>query len=74
MKNPEKILVVRNDRLGDFMLAYPAFNVIKKLFPSSKIYALVPEYTKPMAELCEWIDEIIIDNVTNGFHGLIKLC
>lgn len=72
MKQPKKILIIRNDKLGDFMLAYPTFNVVKKLFPGSKIYALVPEYTKPMAELCEWIDEIVVDNERDGFSGLLK--
>ena len=72
MDTPKKILVIRNDRLGDFMLAYPAFNTLKKLFPSAKIYALVPEYTKPMAELCQWIDEIVVDDATKGLSGLAK--
>jgi ADP-heptose:LPS heptosyltransferase len=69
---PENILVIRNDRLGDFMLAYPTFNVVKKLFPSAIIHALVPEYTKPMAELCPWIDKIIIDEPANGLSGVVK--
>ena len=68
MDKPKKILVIRNDRLGDFMLAYPTFNVLKKLFPTSRIYALVPEYTKPMAELCQWIDEIVVDDATITSH------
>ena len=70
MQEPKNILVIRNDKLGDFMLAYAAFNVVRKIFPSAKIYALVPEYTKPMAELCPWIDEIIIDDTTEGISGL----
>lgn len=70
MKAPKNILVIRNDKLGDFMLAYPAFNVVKKLFPMSTIYALVPQYTQPMAELCPWIDEVVVDEVTEGFAGL----
>jgi len=72
MNSPKNILIIRNDRLGDFMLAYPTFNVIKKLFPLSKIYALVPEYTSPMAELCQWIDEVIIDDATDGLSGIKK--
>lgn len=56
------ILVIRNDKLGDFMLAWPAFSLIKKQYPESKITALVPAYTQPMAQLCPWIDDIIIDD------------
>jgi ADP-heptose:LPS heptosyltransferase len=57
----ERILIIRNDKLGDFMLAWPAFALIKNTFPESTVIALVPEYTRPMAELCPWIDEVICD-------------
>lgn len=70
--SPKNILVIRNDKLGDFMLAWPCFQAVKQLFPESTIYALVPEYTRPMAELCPWIDEIILDNDRDGFSGITK--
>ena len=73
MHSPKKILVIRNDKLGDFMLAWPAFNVLKKLFPEAKVFALVPEYTRPAAELCPWIDEIIIDPATTGLIASLQL-
>ena len=69
---PKNILIIRNDKLGDFMLAWPTFQMVKQAFPESIIYALVPEYTKPMAELCPWIDEIIVDDQCEGISGLIK--
>ncbi|MCW8830061.1 MAG: glycosyltransferase family 9 protein [Gammaproteobacteria bacterium] len=69
---PKNILIIRNDKLGDFMLAWPAFQLVKQAFPESTIYALVPEYTKPMAMICPWIDKIIIDNEQEGFYGLLK--
>jgi len=58
----QRILIVRNDKLGDFMLAYPAFALLKQSLPSSEVYALVPEYTREMAELCPWIDRVVIDH------------
>ncbi|EJS87593.1 hypothetical protein AAUPMB_13376 [Pasteurella multocida subsp. multocida str. Anand1_buffalo] len=30
----QKLLVVRNDKLGDFMLAWPAFAMLKQSNPS----------------------------------------
>ncbi|MCK5003122.1 MAG: glycosyltransferase family 9 protein [Gammaproteobacteria bacterium] len=69
---PKNILIIRNDKLGDFMLAWPTFQMVKQAFPESAIYTLVPEYTKPMAELCPWIDEIIVDDQCEGIPGLIK--
>ena len=58
---PDRILMIRNDKLGDFMLAWPAFAWIRQQYPDATIVALVPQYTSPMAELCPSIDEIIID-------------
>lgn len=62
MKSLQNILVIRNDKLGDFMLAWPAFSLLKSQYPDATITALVPSYTQPMAELCPWIDSIIIDD------------
>lgn len=56
------ILVIRNDKLGDFMLAWPAISLIKKQYPEAKVSVLIPAYTRPIAELCPWIDDIIIDD------------
>lgn len=58
---PKNILVIRNDKLGDFMLAYPAFALLKKSLPACKVTALVPAYTKPVAEICQWIDDVIVE-------------
>ena len=57
----EKILLVRNDKLGDFMLAWPAYRLLKQNYPDAQVHALVPAYTRPMAEQCPWIDQVIID-------------
>ena len=61
MPSPYKILVIRNDKLGDFMLAWPALSLLKAQYPDSIITALVPDYTRPVAEMCPWIDELLID-------------
>ncbi len=55
-----KILVVRNDKIGDFMLAWPAFALLKNSI-NCHISALVPAYTKQLAGLCPSIDSIIED-------------
>ncbi len=75
-KNPQKILVIRNDKLGDFMLSYPSFALLKQALPDCITFALVPEYTREMAETCQWIDKIIIDPGKDSglreLRGLIK--
>ncbi|MEQ5800491.1 glycosyltransferase family 9 protein [Halomonas sp. H10-9-1] len=56
-----RLLVVRNDKLGDFMLAWPALARLKAASPAPHVSVLVPAYTSPMARLCPWIDEVLID-------------
>jgi len=57
----KKILVVRNDKIGDFMLAWPSFAMLKQSLPECQVIALVPNYTADLANLCPWIDDVIID-------------
>lgn len=59
--NNKKILMVRNDKLGDFMLAWPAFATLKLAIPDCEIHLLVSSYTADMARLCPNIDNVIID-------------
>ncbi|AOF53406.1 hypothetical protein BKG91_02670 [Rodentibacter caecimuris] len=58
----EKMLVIRNDKLGDFMQAWPAFAMLKASNPSLKLTALVPSYTAPLAQICPYLDDVIIDS------------
>ncbi len=58
---PLKILIIRNDKLGDFALALPTFQALKRSAPHVEIVALVPNYTAPIAELCPDIDRTLID-------------
>lgn len=67
MKPPERILLVRNDKIGDFMLAWPAFSLLKQQYPHAEITALVPEYTALLAKQCPSIDRVLIDNRESSF-------
>src|SRR5690606_12262041 len=62
----KKLLVIRNDKIGDFMLAWPSFAMLKQSMPESHITALVPRYTQDLARLCPWIDEVMIDPTEKG--------
>ncbi len=55
------ILVVRNDKLGDFITALPTFYVLKHYNPSNRIVALVAPLNRKFAESCVFIDEVIVD-------------
>jgi len=55
------ILIVRNDKLGDFILSFPAIALLKKNCPDCRISVLVPAYTLPMAQMNSCIDDYIVD-------------
>ena len=63
------ILVVRNDKLGDFITALPAIYVLKNHDVNNKLIVLVAPLNKALAEACEFIDEVIVDNG----EGILKL-
>ncbi len=64
-----RLLVVRNDKLGDFMLAWPALARLKAASPAPRVSVLVPAYTAPMARLCPWVDEVLIDPGDGASRG-----
>jgi ADP-heptose:LPS heptosyltransferase len=56
------ILVVRNDKLGDFITALPTLYVLKHHNPQNRIIALVAPLNRKLAEACNFIDEVIVDS------------
>ena len=56
---PMRILVVRNDKIGDFMLSWPALALLKAA--GCHVTVLVPSYTAPLARLCQSVDDVVID-------------
>lgn len=57
-----KILIIRNDKLGDFVLSLPVYQFLKKSIPGSQLHALVPKYTSSLASAYPHIDKVIIDS------------
>ena len=66
MKEPENILLVRTDRIGDVVLSLPMAEIIKNRYPNSKVTFLLREYTKALAVNNPFIDEILILREENG--------
>ncbi|WNL38926.1 glycosyltransferase family 9 protein [Halomonas sp. PAMB 3232] len=62
----QKVLVVRNDKIGDFMLAWPALACLKSASPTPHVSVLVPAYTEALARACPWVDEVIVDPGKRG--------
>lgn len=64
------ILVVRTDKLGDFITALPTFYVLKQHNPQNKIIACVAPLNRALAQSCDFIDEVIVDD-GRSFWGLV---
>jgi ADP-heptose:LPS heptosyltransferase len=67
------ILVVRNDKLGDFITALPTLYVLKHHNPRNKIIACVSPLNKNLAEAMPFIDEVIVDDTDCAFELARKL-
>ncbi|MGH8369868.1 MAG: glycosyltransferase family 9 protein, partial [Gammaproteobacteria bacterium] len=61
-----RILVIRNDKLGDFMLAWQALALLRANMPGARITVLVPGYTASLAEICPHVDEVMTDLKLSG--------
>ncbi|CAH8230229.1 glycosyltransferase family 9 protein [Vibrio aestuarianus] len=70
----KKLLVIRNDKIGDFMLAWPSFAMLKASLPDCHITALVPNYTVALAKLCPWIDAVMVAPTDNASSAQKKQC
>ena len=67
------ILVVRNDKLGDFITALPTMYVLKHYAQNNKIVACVAPLNKDLAEAIPFIDKVIVDDVDSSLALAEKL-
>lgn len=68
-----RVLVVRTDKLGDFITALPTFAILKRHDPSHQLIACVAPLNKALAEACPFIDEVIIDSGQPLFEFVSRL-
>lgn len=61
-----KLLAVRTDRLGDFMLAWPAFQTLHGSVPDAQLTVLVRKSVAPLARLCPGVAEVLTDPAAAG--------
>ena len=64
-KTYKEFLVIRNDKIGDFILIWPALAWLKKNISDCKIVCIISQKTIRLAECCPYIDDIIIDDKVN---------
>ncbi len=74
MRDIKKILAVRNDRFGEFLLNIPAFRALKEKYTQAKITLVVNPYVKELAECIAVVDEVITwESRRHKFGEILKL-
>jgi len=69
----KNILVVRNDRFGEFLLNIPAFRALKQSFPDSILTLVVNPYVAQLTSSIDSIDKVIIwENRNHNFSDNLK--
>lgn len=71
MNKFKKILAVRNDRFGEFLLNLPAFRALKENFTKASLTLTVDPYVRELAECLDFVDEVLIWE--NRRHGLSEM-
>ncbi len=66
------ILVVRTDKLGDFITALPSMYILKQYNPLNKIIACVAPLNQALALSCDFIDEVIVDDGKSSIFAFAK--
>jgi ADP-heptose:LPS heptosyltransferase len=54
-----RIAVVRNDRLGDFILTLPAVDAMRRAYPEAEISMLVAPWIVPLGECVEGVNRVV---------------
>jgi len=73
MQTINEILIVRNDKIGDFILILPALSWLKKNIPNCRITCIVSEKVLDLANQCEHIDSVIIDKSIHKLYQELKI-
>jgi heptosyltransferase-3 len=60
MRKPLHLIISRTDAIGDLCLTLPAIGWLKSLHPDWRITLLVKAYAAPVAESCQWVDQVAV--------------
>ena len=73
LKNIDKILIMKMEHIGDYILTLPALKIIRKDFPKAKITVVVNSCNKELAKKTPYVDDVIIFDNPLAKRNLRKL-
>ena len=65
-----KLLLVRNDRVGDLVLTLPAFQAVRRQWHRARVTALASPAAAPLLSLSRDVDEVIVDDPADDARSL----
>jgi len=68
--NPQRILVLRTDRIGDVVLSTPVLTALRHRFPHVHIAMLLRPYTADLVRGHPHLDAVLLDDPTGRHAGL----
>jgi len=66
------ILVVRTDKLGDFITALPAIFILKQYNIDNRVVVCVAPLNEGLAKSCDFIDEVIVDKPEESLFVFVQ--
>jgi heptosyltransferase-2 len=70
MESPERILIIRTDRLGDVILSTPVITNLRHAFPKAYIAFMCRPYTKQVVEGNPYLNEVILYDKDDKHKGI----
>ena len=70
--NIRRLLLVRNDRIGDLVMTLPAFEAARKALPDAHIAALAVPYAAPLLKCNPYLDAVVLDDPAESAWALGK--
>lgn len=70
---PTRILIVRNDRLGDLVLTTPMFEAVKRGLPQSNVEALVSPACLDLIKNNPFLNAVLLDEYDRSPRGFMQL-
>lgn len=55
-----EIVLLRLDRIGDFVLGIPAYRALRQAYPQDRISVVVPSFVAELAKACPYFDEVYL--------------
>ncbi|HTN77356.1 MAG TPA: hypothetical protein VL096_18985, partial [Pirellulaceae bacterium] len=69
---PQRLLIIRNDNIGDMVLTLPMFEAARAAWPAAHLALLTRDYVAPLAECSPHLNELLVDQPRDSVWQLAR--